>query len=130
MTVLGAFEAIRPADEDGKVSPALPGDAAVSILATIDRAHTAKVRVPLAEMIRADAERSLDRALRRVDSTRTSTTLAALAQTHAALGQTEAAVAAAHDLMREVAPFRISKIQTDRLLAIVERVIKAAAIDP
>jgi tetratricopeptide (TPR) repeat protein len=100
MTVLGSLEAIRPEDDEamsGKVGPVSPGDSSVPVLATAESVHEAKARADLVEMIYADAERSRDRALRLVDSVRTSTTLAALAQTHATLGEAESALAAARE---------------------------------
>lgn len=99
MTILGPFEAIRPGDEavSTKVRPVRPGDVSVPLMATVDRVQAAKTRGNLAEIIRADAERARDRALRCVDLVRSSTTLAALAQTHATLGDVEAAVAAARE---------------------------------
>lgn len=96
MTILGPFEVISPGDEAAstKVRLARPGHVSVSLMATVDKAKT---QSNLAEMIRVDAERARDRALRNVDLVRSSTTLAALAQTHASLGDVEAAVTAARE---------------------------------
>ncbi len=97
MTVLGSLEAIRPEDEaaPGKVGPVPPGYACVPTLDTAEGGDATKVRATLTEMIHTEAERSRDRAVRLVATLRTSTTLAALAQTHAMLGESEPAVAAA-----------------------------------
>ena len=99
MTVLGSLEAIRPEDEavSGRVGPVPPGHSSVLALVTAENSHATKVRANLAEMIHIEAERSRDRAARLVESVRTSTTLAALAQTHATLGESESALAAARD---------------------------------
>lgn len=96
MTILGALQEIRP-EEAVSAEVDCPNKSAVPLLTTKSSSHTANRLVAFAEMLRTDAERSRDRALRRVSATRTSTTLAALAQTHATLGETEAAVAAARE---------------------------------
>src|SRR4051794_32021501 len=98
MTLLGSLEAIRPEDEvvPGKVGPVPPGHACVPTLDTAEHGN-AKVRATLAEMIHTEAERSRDRAVRLVEAVRTSTTLAALAQTHAMLGESGPAIAAARE---------------------------------
>ena len=99
MTVLGSLEAIRPEDEavPGKVGRVLPGYSCVPTLDTADRGDATKARATLAEMIHTEAERSRDRAVRLAATVRTSTTLAALAQTHAMLGESELAIAAARE---------------------------------
>ncbi len=99
MTVLGSLEAIRPEDEavPRKVGPVLPGYSHVPTLDTADRGDVAKARETLAEMIYTEAKRSRDRAVRLAATVRSSTTLAALAQTHAMLGESEPAIAAANE---------------------------------
>lgn len=101
MTVLGALEAIRPVDEARSGAgdkPIQPGDTRGTYLATTDRSAT-RAQELLAQTVHLDAERAHQRALRRVDSNRTSNTLAALAQTYAALGQCQDAVEAAREAM-------------------------------
>lgn len=102
MTVLGALEAIRPQDESGsnQVELAQPGAALVPYLATAGaRPQSAQSHTSLNEMILSDAKRSHERAVRRVELMRTSTTLAALAQTEAALGERDSAVASAREAL-------------------------------
>ncbi|WP_102144714.1 tetratricopeptide repeat protein [Mycobacterium hubeiense] len=94
VSVLGALEAIRPQDEAvERAGPVRPGDVAPLLTATDKR----QKYVDVDEVIFLDAKRAHDRALRRVDAVRSSTTLAALAQTHAALGNAEPAVDAARE---------------------------------
>jgi tetratricopeptide (TPR) repeat protein len=97
-TVLGAVEAIRPGEEAAeRAGPVRPGDVAPLLTAADKR----QKYVNLGETILTDAERAHKRALRRVDAVRSSTTLAALAQTHAALGDTEDAVDAAREAIEK-----------------------------
>lgn len=99
MTVLGAREAVRPIDDavTEKVGPVRPGEICVPLLAVMADKAAGRGRVDVGEIVRADAERALARAERRVESARNSATLAALAQTHATLGDAEAAVNAARE---------------------------------
>lgn len=96
--VFGANAAVRPREEASeRAGPVRPGDGAPLLTATNKRQKYAD----LSEMILADAQRAHDRALRRVHSVRSSTTLSALAQTYAALGNAEAAVEAAREAMEK-----------------------------
>lgn len=98
MTIVGVLHNIRPVETvSAEIDPARPDESAVPLLTTKGSGRGANGFVALAEMLRTDAERSRDRALRRVGAARTSTTLAALAQTHATLEETEAAIAAARE---------------------------------
>ncbi|MGV0809547.1 tetratricopeptide repeat protein [Mycolicibacterium setense] len=94
VSVLGAQEAIRPREEAvERVGPVRPGDGAPLLTSTNKR----QKYIDFGEVIFVDAKRAHDRAVRRVNAVRSSTTLAALAQTHAALGNAEAAVDAARE---------------------------------
>ncbi len=102
MTVLGAHELVRPKDEAAaeKAEPVRPGLVSDPLLAAIaDRAKTSKRGKNLEEIVHADAMRALERELRRVEAVRSSTTLAALAQSQAALDDVPAAVDAAREAL-------------------------------
>jgi len=101
MTALGVLEAIRPAEQAAseRISPARPGDDGAPLLSTAGNRRPTSSQDLLTEARYIDAQRSRDRALRRVKTMRSSTNVAALAQTHATLGENEASNAAAREAL-------------------------------
>jgi tetratricopeptide (TPR) repeat protein len=98
MTILGLLKEFRPVESVyEKANPTRPDKSDVPMLTTRDTPQARQARKAFVELLRTDAERSRDRALRRVGAAPTSTTLSALAQTHATLGEIDAAVAVARE---------------------------------
>ncbi len=100
MNALGVLDAIRPAERTAseRVGPVRPGGEVASLMAGRGKNGTSSWQ-SLAALRRADAERSQVRALQRVEAIRTSTSLAALAQTNATLGEGDAAAEAAREAL-------------------------------
>lgn len=101
MTGLGVLQdRLRLTDQfpPEKVSPARPGSQASPLMATTG-SKSSSFSDTLAEAVSTEIQRSYERALRHVETTRTSTTLVALAQCQVALGRHDAAIAAAREAL-------------------------------
>ncbi len=102
MTGLGVLEdRLRLTDQfpPEKVSPARPGSDALPLMATTG-SRSPSFSDAIAEAISTEVQRTYDRAVRRVQTTRSSTTLAALAQCHLALSDHSAAIEVAREALK------------------------------